>query len=237
MRRRRVLVIGRAWGYYGIAIVWRIDPSHVTSTSLLVFVMTVIVVSRVHLIARKGWMGETLLVGMVCRIRSREMGHVVVMLWGWNLFWKMRWSWTSTARNGWNWARWRLAVPMWNRAFRLPHYAIVLWVGTNRQPQSLMIIIIRDLQVLHCMKERRGLAMTLVISKLILVVLRLLLKIQLRLHWAIGTWNMHLWTVDVMSSCRVAEEDPVAQIMECFPQYISTEFSIRSMRRTVFTNN
>lgn len=110
MRRRRVLVIGRAWGYYGIAIVWRIDPSHVTSTSLLVFEMTVIVVSRVHLIARKGWMGETLLVWMVCRIRSREMGHVVVMLWGWNLFWKMRWSWTSTARNGWNWARWRLAV-------------------------------------------------------------------------------------------------------------------------------
>lgn len=215
MRRRRVLVIGRAWGYYGIAIVWRIDPSHVTSTSLLVFEMTVIVVSRVHLIARKGWMGETLLVGMVCRIRSREMGHVVVMLWGWNLFWKMRWSWTSTARNGWNWARWRLAVckineekselckhyfsqskqikkclhlllgeeltPMWNRAFRLPHYAIVLWVGTDRQPQSLMIIIIRDLQVLHCMKERRGLAMTLVISKLILVVLRLLLKIELKL--------------------------------------------------------
>lgn len=74
-----------------------------------------------------------------------------------------------------------------------------------------MIIIIRDLQVLHCMKERRGLAMTLVISKLILVVLRLLLEIQLRLHWAIGTWNMHLWTVDVMPSCRVAEKDPVAQ--------------------------
>lgn len=44
-----------------------------------------------------------------------------------------------------------------------------------------MIIIIRDLQVLHCMKERRGLAMTLVISKLILVVLRLLLEIQLKL--------------------------------------------------------
>lgn len=32
----------------------------------------------------------------------------------------------------------------------------------------------------------------------------------MRLHWAIGTWNMHLWTVDVMSSCRVAEKDPVA---------------------------
>lgn len=44
-----------------------------------------------------------------------------------------------------------------------------------------MIIIIRDLQVLHCMKERRRLAMTLVIPKLILVVLRLLLKIQLKL--------------------------------------------------------
>lgn len=44
-----------------------------------------------------------------------------------------------------------------------------------------MIIIIRDLQVLHCMKERRGLAMTLVIPKLILVVLRLLLKIELKL--------------------------------------------------------
>lgn len=72
-------------------------------------------------------------------------------------------------------------TPMWNRAFRLPHYAIVLWVGTDRQPQSLMIIIIRDLQVLHCMKERRGLAMTLVIPKLILVVLRLLLEIQLKL--------------------------------------------------------
>lgn len=52
-------------------------------------------------------------------------------------------------------------------------------MGTDREPQSLMIIIIRDLQVLHCMKERRGLAMTLVISKLILVVLRLLLKIEL----------------------------------------------------------
>lgn len=36
------------------------------------------------------------------------------------------------------------------------------------------------------------------------------LNFYLRLHWAIGTWNMHLWTVDVMSSCRVAEEDPVA---------------------------
>lgn len=44
-----------------------------------------------------------------------------------------------------------------------------------------MIIIIRDLQVLHRMKERRGLAMTLVIPKLILVVLRLLLKIELKL--------------------------------------------------------
>lgn len=73
-------MIGRAWGYYGIAIVWRIDPIHVTSSSLLVFEMTVVVVSAVHLAARKGWVGETLLIGMVCRIRGREMGNIVVML-------------------------------------------------------------------------------------------------------------------------------------------------------------
>lgn len=59
-------MIGCVWGYYGIVIVWRIDLSYVILILLLVFEMIVIVVSGVYLIVRKGWMGEILLVGMVC---------------------------------------------------------------------------------------------------------------------------------------------------------------------------
>lgn len=59
-------MIGCVWGYYGIVIVWRIDLSYVILILLLVFEMIVIVVSRVYLIVWKGWMGEILLVGMVC---------------------------------------------------------------------------------------------------------------------------------------------------------------------------
>lgn len=59
-------MIGCVWGYYGIVIVWRIDLSYVILILLLVFEMIVIVVSRVYLIVCKGWMGEILLVGMVC---------------------------------------------------------------------------------------------------------------------------------------------------------------------------
>lgn len=59
-------MIGCVWGYYGIVIVWRIDLSYVILILLLVFEMIVIVVGRVYLIVWKGWMGEILLVGMVC---------------------------------------------------------------------------------------------------------------------------------------------------------------------------
>lgn len=59
-------MIGCVWGYYGIVIVWGIDLSYVILILLLVFEMIVIVVSRVYLIVWKGWMGEILLVGMVC---------------------------------------------------------------------------------------------------------------------------------------------------------------------------
>lgn len=53
----------------------------------------------------------------------------------------------------------------------------VLWGRTGRDPQTLMVIISGDLQVLHVVYKRCGLEVTLVISRLILLMLWMWLKI------------------------------------------------------------